>query len=114
MTEQEWRFAPIREPWYIALARAVPDPQVEHPLAAIRAVLDDYGLQVVPIAEHLAVLLAAAREHAPPTDEDVAVKAKVDRLAAALDRISWDLDDDDPTEIARAALSAEAGDTDDC
>jgi hypothetical protein len=88
MTEQEWRFAPIREPWYIALARAVPDPQVEHPLAAIRAVLDDYGLQVVPKT---------------PGD-----------LTAALDRISWDLDDDDPTEIARAALSAEAGDTDDC
>jgi hypothetical protein len=88
MTEQEWRFAPIREPWYIALARAVPDPQVQHPLAAIQAVLDDYGLQVVPKT---------------PGD-----------LTAALDRISWDLDDDDPTEIARAALSAEAGDTDDC
>jgi hypothetical protein len=50
MTEQEWRFAPIREPWYIALARAIPDPQVEHPLAAIQAMLDDYGLQVVPLS----------------------------------------------------------------
>jgi hypothetical protein len=47
---EQWRFAPIREPWYIALARAVPDPQVEHPLAAIQAVLDDYGLEVVPLS----------------------------------------------------------------
>jgi hypothetical protein len=47
---EQWRFAPIREPWYIALARAVPDPQVEHPLAAIQAVLDDYGLEVVPVS----------------------------------------------------------------
>jgi hypothetical protein len=51
-------------------------------------------------------LLAQERIHA-----DDAI-AKVARLTAALDRISWDLDDDDPTEIARDALSAEAGDTD--
>jgi hypothetical protein len=82
-----WRFAPIREPWYIALARAVSDPQVEHPLTAIQAVLDDYGLQVAPkIAGN---------------------------LTAALDRICWDIEGDDHVEIARGTLSAEAGDTDD-
>jgi hypothetical protein len=82
--DEPWFVAPIRDPWYIALARAIPDPQVEHPLAAIQAVLDDYGLQVVPKT---------------PGD-----------LVAALDRICWDIDGDDPVEIARAALSAEAGD----
>jgi hypothetical protein len=42
------------------------------------------------------ILVAVARDHA--------------RLTAALDRISWDIDDDNHVEIARAALSAEAGD----
>jgi hypothetical protein len=50
MGDEGWFVAPIREPWYIALARAVPDPQVEHPLAAIQAVLDDYGLEVRPLS----------------------------------------------------------------
>jgi hypothetical protein len=93
------------------------------PLSAQAIENMERGLSMVPegamapmLPSVVSMLLAVARDHAR-MKELLALAAGewsavpvVARLTAALDRICWDLDDDDPTEIARAALSAEADD----
>jgi hypothetical protein len=64
----------------------------------------DYDFSVW-VLDNADTIEAVARDHARLTAANA-------RLTAALDRICWDIEGDDHVEIARAALSAEAGDTD--
>jgi hypothetical protein len=71
--------------------------------------LDDTLADVDP---RYAELRDYAVDYAGQPDADALAHLLADhaRLTAALDRICWDIEGDDHVEIARAALSAEAGD----